>query len=84
MPNCCGRGRPLLTFEKKSRLGFNGQKYVYSVIDKRLLGITKKWAIAPFVDDQSAISRILGGVSTCIIIVLNVQQRRLYLHYWVK
>jgi len=47
-----------------SRLGFNRLKDLYSVfsvIDKRLPGNTKKWAIAPFVDDQSAISRILGG-----------------------
>ena len=48
-----------------SQLGFNGLKYVYSVIsvlDKRLPGNTKKWTIAPFVDGQSAISRILGGL----------------------
>jgi len=47
-----------------SRLGFCGLKYLYSgisVIDKRLPGNTKKWAIALFVGGQSAISRILGG-----------------------
>ena len=47
-----------------SWIGFNGLKYVYSVIsviDKRLPANTKKWTIAPFVDDQSVISRILGG-----------------------
>jgi len=47
-----------------SRIGFNGLKYfhsVISVIDKRLPGNTKKSAIAPFVDDQGAISCIMGG-----------------------
>jgi len=47
-----------------SRLGFHGLKDSYSVIsvsDKRLPGNTQKWAIASFVDDQSAIFRILGG-----------------------
>ena len=47
-----------------SRLGFNKLKDLYSVfsvIDKRLPANTKKWTIAPFVDDQSVISRILGG-----------------------
>ena len=47
-----------------SRIGFNWPKYLYSVIsviDKRLPGNTKEWTIAPFVDDQSAISRILDG-----------------------
>ena len=34
---------------------------LFSVIDKGIPGNTKKWAIAPFVDDQSVISRILGG-----------------------
>ena len=53
-----------------SQLGFNGPKYVYSVISvndnlKRLSGNTKKWTIAPFVDGQSAISRIVGGVYLC-------------------
>jgi len=34
---------------------------VISVIDKRLPGNTKRWSIALFVDDQSAIFRILSG-----------------------
>ena len=48
-----------------SQLGFNELKYVYSVIsviDKRLTGNTKKWIVAPFMDGQRAISRILGGI----------------------
>ena len=60
---------------------------VISVIDKRLPGNTKKWAIAPFVDDQSAISRILGGYmytyihmhvhtqSTCMCIYIYIHTR---------
>ena len=47
-----------------SQLGFNGLKYLYSVIsiiDKRLPGNTKKRTIALIVDGQSAISCILGG-----------------------
>jgi len=51
-----------------SRVGFNGPKYLYSVvsvIDTRLPVNNKKWAIAPFVDDQSAISCILGGYEPC-------------------
>jgi len=35
---------------------------VISVIDKRLPGNTKKWTIAPFVADQSALSPSLGGL----------------------
>jgi len=48
-----------------SQLGFNGLKYVnsvISVIDKRLPGNTEKWTIALFVDGHSVISRILGGI----------------------
>jgi len=45
-----------------AEIGFNGLIYLYSVIDKRLPGNNKKWAIAMFVDDQSTISRILGGI----------------------
>ena len=47
-----------------SRIGFNGLKYLYSVIsviDKRLPGNTKKSTIAPFVDGHSAITPFLGG-----------------------
>ena len=60
-----------------SRLGFNGLKEdlysVISVIDKRLPGNTKKWEIAPFVDDQSAISRILGGYQIHIYHMIYIQ-----------
>jgi len=48
-----------------ARLGYNELKYSYSVIsviDNSLPGNTKKEGIAPFVDDQRAISRILGGI----------------------
>jgi len=47
-----------------SWLGFDELKYLYSVIsviDKRLSGNIQKQAIAPFVDDHSAISQ-LGGI----------------------
>jgi len=50
-----------------SRPGLDGLKYLYSVIsviDKRLPGNTKKRAIASFVDDRDAISRILGRWDT--------------------
>jgi len=46
------------------QLGFKVLKCVYSVIsviEKRLSGNTKKWTIAPFLDGQSAITRIVGG-----------------------
>ena len=44
-----------------SRIGFNGLKYLYSVIsviEKRLPGNTKKWTLV------SAISSFLGGLDT--------------------
>ena len=58
-----------------SRIGFHGPKYLYSlvsVIDTRLPVNTKKWAIAPFVDDQSATFRILGGYEPCATWILHM------------
>ena len=46
-------------------MGFYGLKYLYSVISviqNGLPGNTQMWTIAPFVDNQSAISCILDGV----------------------
>jgi len=56
-----------------SRQGFNGLKFVYSVIsvmDNSLPGNTKKLGIAPFVDGQSAISPFLSG--SFLVFVLHL------------
>jgi len=73
-----------------SEQGFNGLKYVYSVIsviDKRLPGNTKKWTIAPFVDGQISISRILGGNSEFFALssrwVLRVCVSRVETHLYI-
>jgi len=57
-------------FHLNWQLGLNVLKYVYSVIsviEKRLPGNTTKWTIAPFLDGQSAISRIVGGRTVMLV-----------------
>ena len=70
-----------------SRLGFNGLKYVYSVISVKIDSLpanTTKSGIDPFVDGRSEISQSLGA-DVCVDVKTSVHKScaRFSLHLYI-